>query len=156
MEMEISHVHAKMKLTPALEQTVAAVINKTAEVYGLSANDEVSIVLCDDPYIHALNRDYRGKDQPTDVLSFALNEGESEQIIDGPAENLLGDIIISLDTAVCQAEEYGHSLEREIAYLTVHGMLHLLGYDHEEEADKCEMRTEEEHILELLGIKRDE
>ncbi len=144
-----------MKLTPALEQTVAAVINKTAEVYGLAANDEVSIVLCDDPYIHALNRDYRGKDQPTDVLSFALNEGEAEQIIDGPAENLLGDIIISLDTAACQAEEYGHSLEREIAYLTVHGMLHLLGYDHEEEADKCEMRTEEEHILELLGIKRE-
>ncbi len=145
-----------MNQRAALELTVKTVLNKTAEVYGLSDHDEVSVVLCDDEYIHGLNRDYRGKDSPTDVLSFALNEGESAPIVDGPQENLLGDIIISLDRAVFQAEEYGHSLEREVAFLTLHGMLHLLGYDHEEEEDRREMRVEEEHILQLLGISRED
>ena len=156
MEMEISLIHPQMNQRAALELTVKTVLNKTAEVYGLSDHDEVSVVLCDDEYIHGLNRDYRGKDSPTDVLSFALNEGESAPIVDGPQENLLGDIIISLDRAVFQAEEYGHSLEREVAFLTLHGMLHLLGYDHEEEEDRREMRVEEEHILQFLGISRED
>lgn len=135
---------------------MTAVLTKAAEVYGLAEADEVSVVLCDDCYIHALNLQYRGKDYSTDVLSFALNEGEEFEITDGPTEKLLGDIIISLDTATRQAEEYGHSLERELAYLTVHGMLHLLGYDHEESAEREEMRTEEEYVLGLLGIGRSE
>lgn len=132
-----------------------AVLRKAADVYGLTENNEVSLVFCDDAYIQNLNRDYRGKDQPTDVLSFALNEGEEPEIVDGPAQVLLGDIIISLETAARQAEEYNHSLEREVAYLTVHGMLHLLGYDHMTEEDKAEMRLEEEHVLSLLGITRE-
>lgn len=132
-----------------------AVLRKAADVYGLTENNEVSLVFCDDAYIRNLNRDYRGKDQPTDVLSFALNEGEEPEIVDGPAQVLLGDIIISLETAARQAEEYNHSLEREVAYLTVHGMLHLLGYDHMTEEDKAEMRMEEEHVLSLLGITRE-
>lgn len=132
-----------------------AVLRKAADVYGLTENNEVSLVFCDDAYIQNLNRDYRGKDQPTDVLSFALNEGEEPEIVDGPAQVLLGDIIISLETAARQAEEYNHSLEREVAYLTVHGMLHLLGYDHMTEEDKAEMRMEEEHVLSLLGITRE-
>lgn len=138
-----------------LEQTVRAVLRKAADVYGLTENNEVSLVFCDDAYIQDLNRNYRGKDQPTDVLSFALNEGEEPEIVDGPSHVLLGDIIISLETAARQAEEYNHSLEREVAYLTVHGMLHLLGYDHMTEEDKAEMRIEEEHVLSLLGITRD-
>lgn len=138
-----------------LEQTVRAVLRKAADVYGLTENNEVSLVFCDDAYIQDLNKNYRGKDQPTDVLSFALNEGEEPEIVDGPSHVLLGDIIISLETAARQAEEYNHSLEREVAYLTVHGMLHLLGYDHMTEEDKAEMRVEEEHVLSLLGITRD-
>jgi len=134
---------------------VRAVLRKAADVYGLTENNEVSLVFCDDAYIQNLNRDYRGKDQPTDVLSFALNEGEEPEIVDGPVQVLLGDIIISLETAARQAEEYNHSLEREVAYLTVHGMLHLLGYDHMTEEDKAEMRLEEEHVLSLLGITRE-
>jgi len=137
-----------------MEQVLRSVLQKTAEVYDIKAHTEVSVVLSDDDYIQNLNRQYRGKDCPTDVLSFALNEGEEPDIIDGPEEVLLGDIIISLDTAVRQADEYGHSLERELAYLTVHGILHLLGYDHMNEEDKQEMRQEEEHILSLLGIQR--
>lgn len=137
-----------------MEQIVRSVINKVAEVYGIETHTEVSVVLADDEYIHQLNRQYRGKDCPTDVLSFALNEGEEPEILDGPEEILLGDIIISLETAARQAEEYGHSLERELAYLTVHGILHLLGYDHMTEDEKKEMRQEEEYILSFLGITR--
>nr|WP_312203282.1 rRNA maturation RNase YbeY [Anaerospora hongkongensis] len=144
-----------MTVLEPLEQTVRAVLRKAADVYGLTENNEVSLVFCDDAYIQNLNRDYRGKDQPTDVLSFALNEGEEPEIVDGPVQVLLGDIIISLETAARQAEEYNHSLEREVAYLTVHGMLHLLGYDHMTEEDKAEMRLEEEHVLSLLGITRE-
>lgn len=137
-----------------MEQIVKSVLNKAAEVYGIEPYTEVSVVLADDEYIHQLNHQYRGKDCPTDVLSFALNEGEEPEIIDGPEVVLLGDIIISLETATRQAEEYGHSLERELAYLTVHGILHLLGYDHMLEDEKKEMRQEEEYILSFLGITR--
>jgi probable rRNA maturation factor len=138
-----------------MEQTVTAVLNKAAEAYQIETHVEVSVVLADDDYIHELNRQYRGKDCPTDVLSFALNEGEEPEIIDGPEESLLGDIIISLETATRQAGKFGHSLERELAFLTVHGMLHLLGYDHEKAQEQCEMRQEEEYILSLLGISRE-
>nr|WP_071934010.1 rRNA maturation RNase YbeY [Thermosinus carboxydivorans] len=144
-----------MSFTPQMEQTVIAVLNKAAEVYGLSEQTEVSIVLVDDEYIFELNRQYRDKDVPTDVLSFALNEGDEPAIINDPAAMLLGDIVISLETAARQAEEFGHGLERELAYLTLHGMLHLLGYDHETEEERVKMRNEEEYILSQLGITRD-
>ncbi|AIF52237.1 rRNA maturation RNase YbeY [Pelosinus sp. UFO1] len=143
-----------MIVTPQMEQIVIAVLNKAAEAYGIEPHTEVSLVLADDEYIRVLNRQYRDKDCSTDVLSFALNEGEEPLMIDGPEEVLLGDIIISLETATRQAEEYGHSLERELAYLTVHGILHLLGYDHMTEDDKKEMRQEEEYVLSFLGITR--
>lgn len=143
-----------MTVTPAMEQMVMLVLAKTAEVMSVEPHAEVSVVFADDAYIHELNRDYRGKDTPTDVLSFALNEGAEPDIIGGPEETLLGDIIISLDTAARQAEDFGHSLERELAYLTVHGMLHLLGFDHEAEAEKIVMRQKEEQVLSQLGYTR--
>lgn len=138
-----------------MEQILTAVLSMTAQVHNINPSTEVSVVLANDSYIHELNLEYRGKDCPTDVLSFALDEGEEPDIVDGPEERLLGDIIISLETAARQAEEYSHSMERELAFLTVHGMLHLLGYDHEEEVDRQEMRQQEEHILSLLGINRE-
>jgi len=143
-----------MKVTEQLENIVTAVLQKAAEIHALAPQTEVSVVLADDPYIRELNRDYRGKDRATDVLSFALNEGDEPDIIDGPEELLLGDIIISLETAERQAGEFGHSLERELAYLTVHGMLHLLGFDHEDEAERQTMRREEERVLTELNITR--
>ncbi|MBP2638128.1 MAG: ybeY [Firmicutes bacterium] len=151
-----------MTVTPAMEQMLMQVLNKAAEVYGLTPQNEVSVVLADDEYIHKLNRQYRNKDVPTDVLSFAMNDQSADDaepdIADTPEdiEILLGDIVISLETAARQAVEFGHSLERELAYLTIHGMLHLLGYDHECEEDKTEMRQEEEHVLSLLGITREQ
>ncbi|MDF2564761.1 MAG: metalloprotease ybeY [Massilibacillus sp.] len=129
------------------------VINKAAELYGLDTA-EVSVTLTNNDHIREINRNYRNKDAATDVISFALNEGEEPEIIDGPDVNMLGDIIISIERAMDQAEEYGHSLERELAFLTVHGMMHLLGYDHIEEEDRREMRKEEEYVLGHLGIIR--
>ena len=129
------------------------VINKAAQLYGLDTA-EVSVTLTNNDHIREINLSYRNKDAATDVISFALNEGEEPEIIDGPEINMLGDIIISIERAMEQAEEYGHSLERELAFLTVHGMMHLLGYDHIEEEDRLEMRKEEEYVLGHLGITR--
>lgn len=154
MEVVLSSQPELLVVPDGLESVIRTVLNKTAEVYGLSPQTEVSVLLTDNATIHSLNRDYRNKDMPTDVLSFALNEGDEPTIIDGPPENLLGDIIISLEKASEQAAEYGHSQEREVAFLTLHGLLHLLGYDHETDDDRAEMRQEEENVLGLLGIGR--
>jgi len=144
-----------MTVTQEMETMLLAVLNKAAAALEVDPDAEVSLVLADDAYIQELNCHYRGKDMPTDVLSFALNEGEEPEIIDGPEENLLGDIIISLETAERQAVDYGHSLERELAFLTIHGLLHLLGYDHEQEEQRRVMRAEEERVLSIIGLSRD-
>ena len=94
-------------------------------------------------------------DRPTDVLSFALNESEEPEMVDGPAVNVLGDLIISVERAEEQATDYGHSLRREVAFLTVHGMLHLLGYDHMEDEEREEMEAEQRFVMDKLGISRD-
>ena len=107
---------------------------------------ELSIVLCDDATIHPLNRDYRGKDKPTDVLSFAQREGDFAFLED----NLLGDVIISMETTRRQADERGHSVETELRVLLVHGILHLLGYDHIEDDEAEIMEAKEREILRLL------
>ncbi len=116
---------------------------------------EVSITYTDNEQIHALNLQYRGVDKPTDVLSFPLMDfsGESDEpVADEPVVSL-GDIVISLERAREQAEEYGHSFEREVAFLTAHSMLHLLGYDHETgEADEQDMRARQTAIMEALGL----
>lgn len=106
---------------------------------------EVGLVFTDNEYIADLNKQYRNIDGPTDVLSFSMLEGEPLQ--DGSDAIMLGDIVISLERALQQAEEYGHGLTREIAYLTVHGVLHLLGYDHGTAIEKKVMREKEEQIL---------
>ena len=136
------------------ENIIESVCKEGAYIYGLDEDAELSVVLCDNAYIHELNKTYRNIDRPTDVLSFALNEGEEEGY-DGPDTKLLGDIVISLDKTREQADEYGHSFERELAYLTVHGMLHILGYDHMTDEDKTEMRKEEEFVLHRLGFVRE-
>lgn len=115
---------------------------------------EVSLMLVDDQRIHTLNLEYRGVDRPTDVLSFALQEELDEEPDSEFEDDMLGDIVISAERAREQAKEYGHSFEREIVYLAVHGTLHLLGYDHEEEPDKQEMRSKEEEVMALLRLER--
>ena len=154
MEIIISTYPEKLQSSSSIERIVKEAIVKVGELYGLETA-EVSITLTDNVYIHELNMKYRNIDRPTDVLSFALNEGEEPEIVDGPVVNMLGDIIISVERATEQAAEYGHSIEREIAFLTVHGMLHLLGYDHMEETDRVEMRKEEDYVMEKLEIGRE-
>ncbi len=116
---------------------------------------EVSVTYTDDEGIRALNLQYRQLDKPTDVLSFPLMDfsGESDEpVADEPVVSL-GDIVISLERARAQAEEYGHSFEREVAFLTVHSMLHLLGYDHETgEEDELDMRARQSRIMADMGL----
>ena len=113
----------------------------------LAVRSELSLSLVADPEMHELNRVHRGKDRPTDVLSFPQREGEESD----PDDPVLGDIVLSVERAQTQADERGHSLETEIRILLVHGILHLLGYDHEEDADAEEMEAEERRVLAMLG-----
>ena len=131
--------------------------NVVARLHSLSERTEVDITIVDDEEIHMLNRDYRNVDRPTDVLSFALDEESEEEpeLLGGPEEHLLGDIIISAETASRQAEEFGHGLEREIVYLAVHGLLHLLGYDHMTDEDKAVMRAKEEEALREISLSEE-
>lgn len=115
-------------------------------------NVEFNIIIVDNNYIHTLNREHRGIDRPTDVITFALEDYEDIEYVD---YRLLGDIYISIDKARSQAEEYGHSFLRELAFLSIHGFLHLLGYDHMNEVDEKEMFGRQELILDEFGIKRE-
>ncbi len=121
---------------------------------------EVGVTFVDDDAIRTLNREHRKLDRKTDVLSFPmLSDVRSVEKTDIDPETglvYLGDVVISVETAMRQAEEFGHSLEREIAFLTVHSMMHLMGYDHICESDRRIMRTHEEAVLDELNIKRTE
>ena len=153
MIVTLENNQEKVSIPEALEADLTKAMNVVAELEALSPQTEVDITLVDDAAIHELNRTYRGIDRPTDVLSFALDEGEEEpEVDDDEIEHLLGDVIISAPTAVRQGEEYGHGLEREMTYLAVHGMFHLLGYDHMEEKDKLIMRKREEEVLRRLDL----
>ncbi len=147
----------KLQISEELERLLTAGLNVVAGMHGLSEQTEVDITIVDDEEIHMLNRDYRNVDRPTDVLSFALDEESAEEpeLLGGPEEHLLGDIIISAETAFRQAEEFGHGLEREIVYLAVHGLLHLLGYDHMTDEDKAVMRAKEEEALREIRLSEE-
>ena len=137
----------KMLLRRAIEATLA---------YEHYNNDvQVSVTLTDDAGIHELNARFRGVDAPTDVLSFPLFdfEGDTDEPPIDEMENMLGDIVLNLDRAHAQADEFGHSFEREAAFLTVHSMLHLLGYDHEtSEQDDEDMRGRQRDIMQAMGL----
>ncbi|MBQ0068062.1 MAG: rRNA maturation RNase YbeY [Phascolarctobacterium sp.] len=145
----------KVKISSDLESKLQEGLDAVAKLHNLGGKTEVSVTLVDDTEIHQLNRDYRKVDRPTDVLSFALDEGEEPKLVDAPEEHLLGDIIISAETAQRQGDEFGHGLEREIVYLAVHGLLHLLGYDHIQEEDKKIMRAKEEEALRAIRLSEE-
>ena len=121
---------------------------------GLQDSTEVSVTFVDDNSIQMLNRDYRGIDAPTDVLSFPQDDEGGFAILQGMPQ-ILGDIVISLQRARDQAAEYGHGVEREVTYLAVHGFFHLLGYDHNNPHDQSLMRQREEKVLGELALGRD-
>ncbi|MBF7096856.1 rRNA maturation RNase YbeY [Alkalibacter mobilis] len=135
-----------------IDDELVDLINKTVEaaikIEKFTFDYEVAISIVAEEEIKKLNRDYRSKDSVTDVLSFPMyEEGDIEPV-------QLGDIIICFKRAVEQSEEYGHDFRREISYLTAHGMLHLLGYDHMQEDDKRVMRSKEKEIMDILELKR--
>ncbi|HEY4623188.1 MAG TPA: rRNA maturation RNase YbeY [Solibacillus sp.] len=136
---------------------VEKLLQHAAQIEGIEDGSEVSITFVTNEAIHEINRQYRDKDQPTDVISFALEEmGEREvQIIGEGIPRILGDIIISTDRTREQAEDFGHSFERELGFLAVHGFLHLLGYDHMEPEDEKVMFGKQDEILESYGLGRD-
>lgn len=152
MLISIRDEQDKVKLPPEALELMEKALNEGARQHDLEENAEVSVTFVDDAEIHTLNRDYRGVDRPTDVLSFAMDEGEEDFF--GEEEHLLGDIVISLETVIRQGEEYGHGPVRELMYLSVHSLLHLLGYDHMEPEEKQEMRRAEEDILAVLGLSQ--
>lgn len=158
MELLINNQQEKVIITSEMEKLLYEVADRVIQGEEMNMEPEISILLVDDQEIQSLNQRYRGINHPTDVLSFAMAdeiEGEdASQFVVLEGNNILGDIVISLETAKRQAEEYGHSLERELGFLTVHGILHLLGYDHGTEEDSVKMRTQEEKILTQLGLFR--
>ena len=159
MEMEINVQPENLSLPLKTRETVQNVLQRAADLLELGPDVEISVLLVDNETIRTLNRDYRDKDAATDVLSFPINEEIDDavgpQIIGGSSERMLGDLVISVERAVEQAAEYGHAVERELAFLSVHGLLHLLGYDHEQGPEaEAEIQAEEKRILSILGIGR--
>ena len=152
-----------IEIDSKMESFVEKVVNQVLEFEECQEEYETSISFVGNEEIQELNLEYREIDAPTDVLSFCMLEFEDEdtetaeedeevEYID--EELALGDIVISIEKAIEQAEEYGHSLERELAFLLIHGMLHLLGYDHDNEQDEKIMLEKQTKILEILKISR--
>ncbi len=137
---------------PVTEYTLKQMKKVTRETVAEEYPDhkfEVNLTICDNEYIREINREYRDIDRETDVLSFPMMDFDTPD-----TTVMLGDIIISYEKAVSQAEEYGHSLKRELCFLCCHSALHLLGYDHETENERNEMEQKQKEILERLNIKR--
>lgn len=157
----IENEQDKIEFTQELETVIQQGVSTTLDVIGGGDTDfEVSVLITDNEGIHEMNREYRDVDSPTDVLSFPILEFDEDGVMieesgdyDGDLL-LLGDIVISLERAKAQAEEYGHSLLREVGFLTVHSTLHLLGFDHMEEPYTSVMRAREKEILEKMNLKR--
>lgn len=135
------------------EQDFIAIIEQALKTLGIEDDVEVSCVLVDDERIHEINREYRHIDRPTDVISFAMEDNDQFYVEGMP--RTLGDIFISVDHAKKQAEEYGHSLRREMCFLFTHGILHLLGYDHMTDEQEKEMFGLQDQILGALSIERE-
>ncbi len=152
MSVILTNVQEKIPVPPSWEEKIAAVTALCLQEEGIPAWAEVGVRFVDDTEIRGMNRVYRGIDRATDVLSFPMYEAGEE--IEEEEEILLGDIVISLERAQKQSEDYGHPLEREVFYLLVHGLLHLAGYDHMEAEDKEKMRAREEALLAKIGALR--
>lgn len=151
----------KIEVTDALEKLIKDVAEGVLEFEEIDEKCEVNVMFADNEQIRGINREQRDIDRATDVLSFPFLDAKNGDITVSDEDFYegylsLGDIVISLERAKEQAEEYGHSFEREVGFLTCHSMLHLLGYDHIDETDRVIMRKKEEEILKKLKLTRDE
>jgi len=148
MEILIKNQQKRIKLN---QRKIKEIIKKVLQYLKVDEETEVSVLFTDDKFIRSLNNKYRGIDKPTDVLSFSLQEGavKSPEI---ESDKLLGDIIISAETAQRQADNLNHSIEKELTVLLIHGLLHLTGYDHEKDKDYKIMREKESEILKIFAL----
>ena len=147
MEIYIDNRQNKVEVDNSIYELIEKTCREVLLLEGESLDCEISVSFVDNEEIRELNRQYRGIDRETDVLSFPLGD----DIFPGELKPL-GDIVISLEKALEQSQDFGHSLEREILYLTAHSMLHLLGYDHETDEDRLVMRQKEKEVMKRLGI----
>lgn len=157
----IENEQSFMEITAKFEKILRNTALECLTQEGIGVACEVNILLTDDVSIRQINEQYRNIDEPTDVLSFPMADILKGKILDTGRDSdpdagllLIGDIVISTETARRQAETYGHSFERELAFLAAHGMYHLLGYDHENEQEEKEMMEKQEAVLNRLGLRR--
>ncbi|RYM05314.1 rRNA maturation RNase YbeY [Sporolactobacillus sp. THM7-7] len=157
MAMTIDMHDETGEIDSRLKQWIIRLVEHAADVLHLEEETECSLSFVDNARIQEINQAYRGINRPTDVISFALEEIGEDEVPIHPAQGeprVLGDIVVSLDQAHEQAERYGHSFHRELGFLIIHGLLHLLGYDHTTEEEEKEMFGLQEEILSSFGLKR--
>lgn len=161
MNVSILNQQSDIKVGKKLKDLIKESAKATLEFFDLRQDVEISVVLTDNDGIRVLNKLHRNIDRPTDVLSFPMFEYDEKGDIEEDYAELsdmgeicIGDIVISLERATEQAQEYGHSFEREVGFLTVHSMLHLLGYDHMTPDEEEEMFGYQREILDEIGLKR--
>lgn len=157
--MHIDIIDETERLTTEQLALVANILNYASDYIALSGDVECAVTFVDNERIQEINRDYRQKDMPTDVISFALDDEVADEILPQlsgfeDVVHHLGDIIVSVDKMVEQAQEYNHSVERELGFLVVHGFLHLNGYDHMTPEDEEEMFSLQHDILDEFGLSR--
>lgn len=150
----LSNEQDKLALPDDLEQLISNCTRAALLEEEIEDDAEVSVTIVDNERICELNSEYRGIDRETDVLSFPLGGDEGFEVDPDTDAILLGDIVLSLEKAQSQAEEYGHSFRREVAFLITHSLFHLLGYDHMTPEEEAEMFAKQENVLEKLGITR--
>lgn len=158
-EIFFENTQDKLPVDEKLQELVQKIAEEVLSYEKFNKKAEISVLFVDNEQIREINNDFRQIDSATDVLSFPMLSFDGEKVIDNVGDSylgtvVLGDIVVSLERAVSQAEEYGHSYEREVGFLVCHSMLHLLGYDHEEESQRAVMREKEEAILALIGLSR--
>lgn len=152
----IQNSQKKIKIPTGIRMLVRRTCNAVLTMENFEGNAEVSVTFVDNEMIREVNKKHRNKDIETDVLSFPLGENGVYDLNMSTGAYMLGDILISVEMAYLQADCYGHSIQREIGYLTCHSMLHLLGYDHENGGmEQVRMREKEELVMDMLGISRD-
>ena len=155
IKVTIENKQKTVKVPTGVRLLIRRCCHAVLELEGFEGSAEVDVTLVDNDQIHRINLEQRGIDVPTDVLSFPLGENGNYDVNPETGNFMLGDVVISLERAAAQAEEYGHSLQREIGYLTVHSMLHLLGYDHVDGGlEAVRMREKEEAVMASVGLPR--